>query len=276
MPKAHTEKDTGDMPYLLRNRLLLGHLLRNEAFWFEEKTGVRDSFTKMLAYFGTPISQEKTGGAYTGDDDLQKRLAKLQGMRTSPKCTTVLQSVLFLSGHDYFVPGSPTEAAKIALAASILPNSLAQIKSVNLNPGRSPFAVFRRLGAEVDITSKRERFGDLYGNLTVKTAKKLAGRRIGPDLLAGCAEELPFFACLAACIPGEETVLHLSARDAERLRPQMLLLAQNLKKTGVKVGVFEGGMVLTGTGIARAAEFECGGDGVVRSALEVYARRFAR
>lgn len=260
----------GDIPYLLRNRMLLGHLVNDQAWRCEEKVQIRDQWSRMLAYFGIPLVLEATGTEEL--DELSRRMARAQGLKVERRFITSLQTVKVVTGRDYFVPGDPTEAAALALAATLSPGSSIQLRNVCLNGGRTGFfPALKRLGANVEITSRRERYGDLFGNITVQTAKKLVGRRLTPDVLANCTEEVPFLA-VAACFCEGETILRVPEHLAQAMRPQLELLAENLKQTGAEVGVYDEGMVLRGREECDAGNFDCHQDPILALALMVLAR----
>jgi 3-phosphoshikimate 1-carboxyvinyltransferase len=261
---------SGDIPYLMRNRMLLGKLVHDAEWSCEEKVQIRDQWSRMLAYFGVPIVLEATGTEEM--DELARRMARAQGLKIERKFLTSLQTVKVLTAHDYFVPGDPTEAAALALAATLTPSSNIQIRNVSLNGGRAGFfAALKRLGANVDITSRRERYGDLFGNITVQTAKKLNGRRLAADVLANGLEEIPFLA-VAACFSEGETILRVPEHQAIATHQQFEWLAENLRQTGAEVGVYEEGLVLRGRDECDSGAFDCHGDPVLALALLVLSR----
>lgn len=262
----------GDIPYRLRNRMLLGSLVNDCAWRCEEKVQIRDQFSRMMAYFGVPVVLEATG--LEEMDELARRMARAQGLKVERKFITSLQTVKVLTAREYFVPGDPTVAASYALDATLAgaAGDTIQIRNVALNAGRSGFfAALKRLGANLDITSRRERYGDLFGNLSVAPAKKLTGRRLAPDVLATCMEEIPFLA-VAACFADGETILRVPSHLAAPCHDQLEKLAENLKKTGAEVGLYDEGLVLRGRDECDASAFDCHQDPILGLALLVLAR----
>ena len=260
----------GEIPYFMRNRMLLGKLLLDAPWQCEERIQVRDQWSRMAAYFGVPITLEITGAEEM--DELARRMARAQGIKVERKQITTLNTVKVLTARDYFVPGDTTEAAALALAATLTPGSSVLLKNIGLNGGRAGFfPALKRLGGQVDITSRRERYGDLFGNVSVQTAKKLVGRRLAPDVLASCLEELPFLA-VAACFAEGETILRLPHHVAQHHHTLLEQLAENLKQTGCEVGVYEEGLVLRGREECDAGIFEAHNHPILALALLVLAR----
>ena len=74
------KKDSlGNVPYIMRNRLLLRTLVRAEYVSFEERSLVHDQWTKMLMYFGVPLRYEGRGMEQLSE--FERRLMMAQGKK---------------------------------------------------------------------------------------------------------------------------------------------------------------------------------------------------
>ena len=140
----------------------------------------------MLLYFGVPMTLDKDTGEVM--DELARRMAKAKGIKVESKVVTHLQEAKVLTSHDYFVPGDTTEAAAFATLGVIGPlpkDNRILLKNVGINTGRSGFfSALKRMGADVEFTSRRERYGSAFGNIEAKRGKRLQGRRLSPEILS--------------------------------------------------------------------------------------------
>jgi len=260
----------GEVPHRQRVRILLQALLHERTVAFEEKSTVRDQLSGMLAYFGAPITVETTGSEEL--DELARRMARMQGQKIERKVLTRLAPCKTLSGKELVIPGDPTEACALALLASLLPDSDIMIRMVDLNPGRAGvFTAIKRMGANLEVSQKKERYGDQFGSLRVQSCKRPVGRKLAGELLMTCIEEVPLLAVAASFADGE-TILRLPEHVALRERTLLETLATNLKLAGVEVGVYEEGLVVRGREEVDANHFDSAGIPVVGLALAVLAR----
>lgn len=261
---------TGAIEHLLRIRILLQALMHERTVEFEERTTIRDQLSGMLGFFGAPITVETNGAEEM--DELARRMARMQGQKMERKTITKLTPCKAISGKELFVPGDPTEACAIALLASVIPDSEVMIRNVCLNPSRAgAFNALKRMGANLDITQKRERYGDQFGSLRVQSCKRMVGRKLTGDVLATCIEEVPILA-VAACMAEGETILRLPDHNAEESRPLLDALAQNIRLAGVEVGIYEEGIVIRGREETDANPFHAGEQAVLGLSLAVLAK----
>lgn len=259
------KKDSlGNFTYPMRNRLLLRALIRNDYTTFEEKGTVHDQWTKMLMYFGVNLKYETRGMEQL--TELERRMMMARGQKIERTQFTELSETKVITGRDYFVPGDSTEAIAFILLATIgtLPkNTQIVLKNVELNSSRAgALTCLKRMGASYEVTSRRERYGDVYGDIeifTLASGKRLQGRRFSEDVIATGLEEFPFLA-VAACYAEGETILRLPKEVRKQMRPVNEKLAENLRKTGAEVGVYDDGLVIRGLEtIVNGPDFD-GGD----------------
>lgn len=259
------KKDSlGNFTYPMRNRLLLRALICNDYTTFEEKGTVHDQWTKMLMYFGVNLKYETRGMEQL--TELERRMMMARGQKIERTQFTELSETKVITGRDYFVPGDSTEAIAFILLATIgtLPkNTQIVLKNVELNSSRAgALTCLKRMGASYEVTSRRERYGDVYGDIeifTLASGKRLQGRRFSEDVIATGLEEFPFLA-VAACYAEGETILRLPKEVRKQMRPVNEKLAENLRKTGAEVGVYDDGLVIRGLEtIVNGSDFD-GGD----------------
>ena len=245
------KKDSlGNIPTVMRNRLLLRTLIRGEYLSFEEKGSVHDQWTKMLMYFGVSLKYESRGMEQL--TELERRMMMARGQKIERTQFTEISETPVITGRDYYVPGDTTEAMALALLttiAGIPKNTEVALKNVDLNSSRAgALTCLKRMGGNFETVSRRERFGDVYGDVMVyplASGKRLQGRRFSEDTIATGIEEYPFLA-VAACFAEGETILRVPKELRKEMRPTNEALAENLRKTGAEVGVYDDGLVIRG------------------------------
>ena len=245
------KKDSlGNVFPIYRDRLLLRTLLKGGSLVLDERSSVKDSWPKMLAYFGVSLQTEIRGMEQLSE--FERRMMMARGQKLERSYHTEMEETKVLTSRDYYIPGDATEATAFALWATLgkHPKDFElRIKNANVNSTRTgAITALKRMGADIDVASRREKFGDAFGDLVVvplETGRRLQGRRFSEDVIATCLEEYPFLA-VAACFAEGETILRLPREFREIMRPKNELLAENLRKTGAEVGVYEDGLVIRG------------------------------
>ena len=256
------KKDSlGNVATVMRNRLLLRTLVRGEYLSFEEKGSVHDQWTKMLMYFGVSLKYESRGMEQL--TELERRMMMARGQKIERTQFTEISETPVITGRDYYVPGDTTEAMALALLATIagIPkNTEVALKNVDLNSSRAGgLTCLKRMGGNFETVSRRERFGDVYGDVMVyplASGKRLQGRRFS-----------------AACFAEGETILRIPKELREDMRPTNEALAENLRKTGAEVGVYDDGLVIRGLEtIVNGSDFDGGSvpqNGLALSVLSI-------
>ena len=259
------KKDSlGNVATVMRNRLLLRTLIRGEYLSFEEKGSVHDQWTKMLMYFGVNVKYESRGMEQL--TELERRMMIARGQKVERSLFTEISETQVITGRDYYIPGDATEAMAFVLLttiAGIPKNTEVCLKNVDLNSSRAgALTCLKRMGGNFETVSRRERFGDVYGDIMVyplASGKRLQGRRFSEDTMATGIEEFPFLA-VAACFAEGETILRIPKELRAEMRPINEALAENLRKTGAEVGVYDDGLVIRGLEtIVNGSDFD-GGD----------------
>ncbi len=273
--ELNVKKDSlGNVSYVMRNRMLLRALIRNEYLSFEEKNSVHDQWTKMLIYFGAAVKYESRGMEQLSE--FERRLMIAQGKKIDRTQFTELAETKVITAREYFVPGDATEATVFALLATIgcLPkDTTIKLLNVDLNSSRAgALGCLKRMGANIETVSRREKFGDVFGDVEIRplaSGRRLQGRRFSEDVIATGLEEYPFLA-VAACYAEGETILRVPKEVREKMRPLNEFLAINLRKTGVEVGVYDDGLVIRGLEtIVNGSDFDGGMSPQIGLALSV-------
>ena len=258
------KKDSlGNIPYVMRNRLLLRTLIRSEYLSFEEKGSVHDQWTKMSMYFGVALKYESRGMEQL--TELERRMMMARGQKIERTQFTELSETQVITGREYYIPGDTTEAMAMVLLttiAGIPKNTEVCLKNVDLNSSRAgALTCLKRMGGNFETVSRRERYGDVYGDVMVSplaSGKRLQGRRFSEDTIATGIEEYPFLA-VAACFAEGETILRVPKEIRAEMRPVNETLAENLRKTGAEVGVYDDGLVIRGLEtIVNGSDFDAG------------------
>jgi 5-enolpyruvylshikimate-3-phosphate synthase len=244
-----------DFPHQKRNRKIIESLLNGVPFHCEEKIAVKNSLIRELAAFGAELEWKQDGP--DENDELAKRMSRMQGIKNERKWLCDISPVPSLLARDRFIAGDVTQAAFLALAASLTPDSDITIKAVSLDASRAGiFGAFKRLGADIESVARHERGNDIWGDLRVKSAKWLIGKRLGTDVLSTCIDELPLLAVLASFAEGE-TIFKLPAWAIDSCKPVLSILYENLKIAGVESGLYEDGLILRGKSEVEGENFDC-------------------
>lgn len=264
----------GGFPYLPRNYALLSALVDGRELSLEEKLSVRDQLSSMLVYFGANMKFE----VHTPElkDELSRRLAKAKGMKLERTWRTLLGETKIMTSRDYYIPGDVTEALALIVASLFAATKDGElVKNVVVGGSRaSAFSVLKRMGADFEVTGRRERYGEAYGDIAIKPLanKRLQGCHFAGDQMAIAVEEIPLLA-VAACYAEKETIFHLPPEEVDAAKPLLECIAKNLRQTGAEIGVYEDGLVIRGREELDVGEFDCTGFPVVGLALSILAAR---
>ncbi len=173
-----------------------------------------------------------------------------------------------LSAQVVHVPGDLSSAAFFMVAAASIPGSDLLIRGVGCNPSRSGVIdVLKRMGARVEFVGPREQAGEPVADLRI-FGGNLKGVEIGPEMVARTIDEYPALSVAAALAEGATTV-----SGAEELRykesDRIAVMAQGLRKLGVKVEERKDGMRIEGRKRLEGSEVESYGDHRVAMALAI-------
>ena len=206
----------------VKSAILLGGLSADGPVTVREPGPSRDHTERMLRARGVPITVD--GLSATLDPrGWDRRIAAL----------------------DVDVPGDPSSAAFLAVAAAIVPGSEVRLEEVLLNDTRTGFLdALGAMGAAVSIEGRRDAGGEPVGVVVVR-AGALRGTTIAGELVVRALDELPILAVAAACAEGTTVI-----RDAAELRvkesDRVATTVRMLRALGVAADERPDGMIIEG------------------------------
>ena len=204
----------------VKSAVLLAGLRARGTTRVVEPLASRDHTERLLPHFGVRVSHAGHGVAVTG------------GQR--------------LRGADVPLPGDPSSAAFLVVAALLVPRSNVLVRDVGVNPTRTGFlGILRRMGAEIAVEGELVAAGEPRAALHACTAP-LRGITIGAAEVPAAIDELPVLCIAAALAEGETTLTgaaELRVKESDRLAAM-----EQLRLLGVAVRATADGLVVRGTG----------------------------
>ncbi|HEX2256628.1 MAG TPA: 3-phosphoshikimate 1-carboxyvinyltransferase [Afifellaceae bacterium] len=199
-----------------------------------EPVATRDHTERMLAGFGADIETDRNAAGET--------IIRIRGMtELKPQALTV--------------PGDPSSAAFLLVAALIIPDSDVTVADVLLNPARTGLiATLQEMGAALTVENERESGGERIGDLRARTSR-LMGVAVPAERAPSMIDEFPVLAVAAAFAEGRTTMQgleELRVKESDRLAA----VARGLEANGVACAegraelAVEGGRVPGGGRIA--------------------------
>ncbi len=154
-----------------------------------------------------------------------------------------------LKARDIVVPGDPSSAAFLVVAALIVPNSKMTIKNICMNPLRTGlYDTLIEMGANIKFENKRKEAGDEVADIVV-TSSKLKGIKVPANRAPAMIDEYPILSVAAACAEGKtmmEGLEELRVKESDRLEA----VANGLKKCGVQFEMGKDWLEVTGGQVA--------------------------
>lgn len=145
------------------------------------------------------------------------------------------------------VPGDPSSAAFMVVAALIVPGSEIIIENVGINPTRAGlFEVLQNMGGDIRFKKQRTVGGEPVADIHVKYSA-LTGIDVPANIAPSMIDEFPILFIAAAMASGETTTrgLHeLRVKESDRLSQ----MAKGLELLGVKLTEKDDGLVIEGSG----------------------------
>lgn len=207
----------------VKSCVLLAGLYAEGRTQVTEPAPSRDHTERMLAAFGCPV------------DRLGNRVA-IEGGRG-------------LKGADLTVPGDPSAAAFLAVAAALVPGSDIVLEGVGVNPTRSGFIdVLHQMGADIAVMEERQEGGEPVADLRVRHAG-LEGAVIDPAWVPSAIDEFPAMFVAAAAAKGRTTITgagELRFKESDRIA----VMARALDVLGIKLTELPDGMEIEGGAMA--------------------------
>jgi 5-enolpyruvylshikimate-3-phosphate synthase len=231
--------------------LLTRSLASGEAAQLDLAQPGTDLFESLAAHFDAPLQVDR--GEPPEGDELARRIARQ--MRAAGNKEDLVRYRLetgdvaagsgALKPAPLTLPRDVSEASLWALIATLIKGSDIVLDGVLLNASRTAFfSALRRMGADLEVTTRREKHGFAYGQVRVRSSELIA-KRFDAESLSGMRDET-FLLIVAAAFAEGETVL----RDVTYLRGYREDLLKSflgqLKAAGVEAGEFEDGVVVRG------------------------------
>ena len=172
----------------------------------EEPEATRDHSENMLRHFGAEVGVQVEGAG---------RIITLAGQP-------------HLRAADVAVPGDPSSAAFLIVAALLVPGSRLRIEGVGLNPLRCGlFTTLRDMGADLVVENARVEAGEAVGDLVV-THSPLRAVTVPADRAPSMIDEFPILAVAAAFAEGTTRMAGLTelrVKESDRLTATAAMLA---------------------------------------------------
>jgi len=189
----------------------------------EEPEPTRDHTENMLRHFGATVRVTELSHG---------RVIELEGQ---PE----------LAAAPVRVPGDPSSAAFLLVAALLVPGSRLVVENVGLNPSRTGLlATLREMGARLAVENARTEGGEPVGDLVAEHSA-LRGVEVPPERAPSMIDEYPVLAVAAAAAQGETRMRglkELRVKESDRLAATAALLAEN----GVRVAIEGDDLVVQG------------------------------
>ncbi|GGE84523.1 3-phosphoshikimate 1-carboxyvinyltransferase [Sphingomonas prati] len=189
-----------------------------------EPVPTRDHSERMLAGFGATVD-------VTMDAD---------GTRT-----IAIHGPADLKPQHIDVPGDPSSAAFLVVAALIVPGSEVRIENVGINPTRAGlFGVLQAMGADLTFHDQRQVGGEPVADLVVR-GSTLHGIEVPTETAPSMIDEYPVLFVAAALARGRTTL-----RGLEELRvkesDRIAVMATGLRAIGAVVEELPDGLIIDG------------------------------
>lgn len=246
----------------VKSALLLAGLAASGPTTVRESTVTRRHTEELLVVAGASLRCSPAVG--TGERD-----GAGDGARPGPGQVVTVEAGA-LAPFDLDVPGDPSQAAFLVVAAAIVPGSSLVVENVYVGPGRAGFVeVLRRMGASIGERATGTHTADLIVGHSGLVATEVGGAEI-----ADCIDEIPVLAVAAAFAHGTTTFRdagELRAKESDRIETTV----SGLGAIGVRAEALPDGLVVHGTGglvppgLARGAVVSSHGDHRIAMAFAV-------
>lgn len=218
----------------VKSCVLLAALRAEGTTRFVEPVLSRDHTERMLLAMGVPLRRDATAVEIDGP-------------------------VVRLAPVDFVVPGDPSSAAFLLVAALLVPGSEVRVQGVCLNPTRTAFlAALGRMGAHLEVVHRREVGGESVGDVIARHGA-LRALHIGGDEVPALIDEVPILATAAAFADGEsrfDDVGELRHKESDRIEA----VVEMLRAFGVDARSEGDSLLVCGGGAQGAPTVQSHGD----------------
>jgi 3-phosphoshikimate 1-carboxyvinyltransferase len=227
----------------VKTAILLAGLQAQGQTTVTEPTASRDHTERLLPCFGVPVWRTDLSVGVKGGS--------------------------VLTPFAMAVPGDPSSAAFLVVAALIVPDARLRIEGVLLNPSRIAFLdVLRRMGGAISIGVDRDE-PEPVGWIEAETSQ-LRGVDIAAGEVASVIDELPILAVAGAAAEGTFRVVgaeELRVKESDRIAA----MAEGLRAMGALVEEHADGLVIEGGRRLHGASVRSWGDHRIAMSLAVAA-----
>jgi 3-phosphoshikimate 1-carboxyvinyltransferase len=194
-----------------------------------EKERTRDHTERMVTYFG--------GDIHTRTGDKGEHIITVTGQ---PE----------LKAAPVDVPGDPSQAAFVVVAALLCRDSDVVVENVCLNSLRDGiFVTLREMGANLEYLNERESGGEPVADIRVRSSQ-LHGIVVPAERAPSMIDEYPVLSIAAAFAEGQtvmQGLAELRVKESDRLA----VMAEGLKACGIAVTEQPDGMIIDGAASVR-------------------------
>jgi len=200
----------------------------------------------LLAGLGLEGLTEITEPALSRDHS--ERMLRFLGADLERQGQTVrLRGGRVLEARPLQVPGDPSSAAFLLVAAVITERSQLEVRDVCVNPTRIGYLqVLQRMGAAIRWHAAREVCGEPVADLQASSSH-LRATEIVPEEIPSCIDEIPVLCVAAAFAEGTTRISgarELRVKESDRIAA----VAANLARMGVVVREKPSGLEIEGQG----------------------------
>lgn len=207
----------------VKSAVLLAGLRAAGTTVITEPTITRDHTENMLRAFGVKLTTTKRGDG---------QVVRMEGGQP-------------LRGTSVIVPGDPSSAAFIIVAALITPGSDIIIENVMMNPTRTGlFETLTEMGGYIRTDNFRTSGGEIIADIHVKHSR-MHGVTVPPHRAPAMIDEYPILAVAAAFAKGRtmmDGIGELRVKESDRISATVDMLSAN----GVDITSHADGMTVMG------------------------------
>ena len=223
----------------------------------------------LLAGLGLP-GETCFNEPYPSRDHTERMLRFMGADIRCEERTVCLRGAKPIHAGKLNVPGDPSSAAFLLVAALITQQSDLHIRGLCMNPTRIGYLnILERMGASIQRGAVQEISGEPVADLHVRSSR-LKATSIGPEEVPSCIDEIPVLCVAAAFAQGTTAITgakELRVKESDRIAA----MASNLSRMGVTVKEKPDGLIIEGKGKIPAFEGESWQDHRVALSLMVAA-----
>lgn len=217
------------------------------------------------------------GGSSRDHTELMLSTMGVAGLMGKLNSDIEISGAVQLKSFDIQVPGDPSTAAFLQVAAALISGSDLTTTGLSLNPTRTgALNVFRRAGVRLNIMpANKNHHGEPRGEVRTRP-EPLAAFQISAEEMPSLIDEIPILAVLATAAQGKTDITgaaELRVKESDRLA----LMTKNLQLIGAQITERPDGMRVVGPSRLRGGTkekpvvFETGGDHRVAMAMSIAA-----